>query len=76
MDVNVWSNKVLLDIPESGNLMYLPLQEIMKQRSPGQATKDSGAKRQQDSGESQRVEEVRQQFEQRLEDIRRGRSNQ
>ena len=70
------ANKVLLDIPESGNLMYLPLQEIMKQRSPGQATKDSGAKRQQDSGESQRVEEVRQQFEQRLEDIRRGRSNQ
>jgi len=71
------ANKVMVDIPESGNLMYLPLQEILKQKSAGggqqaQSGDSGGAAKSQ----SQRVEEVRQRFEQRLEQIRRGGNNQ
>jgi membrane protease subunit HflK len=71
------ANKVMVDIPESGNLMYLPLQEILKQKSAGggqqaQSGDTGGASKSQ----SQRVEEVRQRFEQRLEQIRRGGNNQ
>ncbi len=70
------ANKVLLDIPDSGNLMYLPLQEIMKAKGTGPAAQGRGAQGPQGASQAQRVEEVRKQFEQRLEDIRRGRSNQ
>ena len=72
------ANKVMVDIPESGNLMYLPLQEILQQKSAqggGQAQQKDSSSGEQMSSRSQRVEEVRQRFEQRLEQIRRGGSN-
>ena len=71
------ANKVMVDIPESGNLMYLPLQEILKQKSAGGGQQaQAGDSGQAAQSQSQRVEEVRQRFEQRLEQIRRGGKNQ
>ena len=79
------TRKVMMDVPESGNLMYLPLQEMLKQGGAGGTGSgpDSGASGMSgtpsgagQTSRSQRVEEVRQQFEKRLEDIRQGRGKQ
>jgi len=79
------ANKVMVDLPKSGNLMYLPLQEILKQKGAagGKGTADGNQSQtmpeqaqQEQKSQSQRVEEVRQKFQQRLEEIRSGRSNQ
>lgn len=73
------TRKVMMDVPESGNLLYMPLQEMLK-GGMGR-TSGSGQQAQQGSGQGQqgqasRVEDVRQQFEKRLEDIRQGRGKQ
>ncbi|HKJ72399.1 MAG TPA: FtsH protease activity modulator HflK, partial [Gammaproteobacteria bacterium] len=78
------SRKVMMDVSGSGNLMYLPLQELMKS-SGGSASSGSGSGGGQMQGsaksgsqsasqgsQSQRVEQVRRQFEKRLEQIRQG----
>lgn len=73
------ANKVMVDLPKSGNLMYLPLQEILKQKGTPSGQKDQSTpeQAQQDQkSQSQRVEDVRRKFQQRLEEIRSGRSNQ
>ena len=81
------TRKVMMDVPESGNLLYMPLQEMLKggmgragksQNGQGQqnASQASGQAQSGPGQESQRVQEVRQNFEKRLEDIRQGRGNQ
>ncbi len=74
------ANKVMVDLPKSGNLMYLPLQEILKQKGAagGKQQAQSMPEQAQDGqkSQSQRVEDVRQRFQERLEEIRSGRSNQ
>lgn len=79
------TRKIMMDVPESGNLLYMPLQEMMKggsmsgdgnsQDGDSQASQGSSQQQSQQSGRSGRVKEVRQEFEQRLEDIRQGRNN-
>ncbi|MFA9462290.1 FtsH protease activity modulator HflK [Thiohalorhabdus methylotrophus] len=70
------SQKVLVDVPESGNLMYLPLQEALRKNKGGDASQaqqgNSGQASSQNGNRASRTEEVRRQFEQRLERIRRG----
>ncbi|MFP4561450.1 MAG: FtsH protease activity modulator HflK [Thiohalorhabdus sp.] len=75
------SEKVMVDIPESGNLLYLPIQEVLKQRKSDSGKEQGGGaeKADQDAGEddgreTQRTEQVREKFERRLERIQEGES--
>ncbi|MEF8982468.1 FtsH protease activity modulator HflK [Thiohalorhabdus sp.] len=76
------TRKVMMDVPESGNLLYMPLQEMLKGKmAPGGKSQQDQQQGQQPSQgqsrqQSERVQDVRQQFEQRLENIRQGRGNQ
>lgn len=77
------SRKIMMDVPESGNLLYMPLQEMLKggmARPDGSAgdgrQAQQGQAQQGQAQQSSRVEDVRQRFEQRLEEIRQGRGNQ
>ncbi|HKJ86942.1 MAG TPA: FtsH protease activity modulator HflK, partial [Gammaproteobacteria bacterium] len=78
------NEKVLVDIPKSGNLLYLPLQKILQhQQAKAQSSnqgkgKGKNAKGDQGSAQkgnsAQRAQQVRKQFEKRLESIRRGKN--
>ncbi|SCX84701.1 FtsH protease activity modulator HflK [Thiohalorhabdus denitrificans] len=71
------NEKVMVDIPESGNLLYLPIQEVLKQRQGDSGKAQNGQDQQasgQDEGQAGRTERVRQQFERRLERIQEGES--
>jgi membrane protease subunit HflK len=85
------TKKIMMDVPESGNLLYMPLQEMMQggmagggqgggdqsgdQSASGGSDRASSQAGQQ-TGRSGRVKEVRREFEQRLENIRQGRNKQ
>ena len=80
------SEKVMLDTKNTGNIMYLPLQKMLRgQASTGGTDSSSGGSSGSRSGsgsassgqsqgmsQSDRTSEVRRQFEKRLEEIRRG----